>query len=328
MNIDDFFEKFVENKKDYIEKIKRENKKKDLIFVIALFSIIPMFYIYILILQVFIQSWIIIVLSAIMTLAPFIYLRFSKNNGDYITYLKKEILTPFFNYCFNNINYKMNEPFSKEELKHICKYLFFKWGIHSNDSIEIRINNKNINVTNVYYYYNRNIGRHSTQEKGYGLVIKIPINNYNDKKISIIPNKYCSDLSVNGKNILMKILKMPFKVYQSPNNIEFNNIYTFYNSENEITGKNENFIKKLLEISRQYKFDDTRICIINNYCYVLINGKNMMNVCYNSLRGGIDINLTNDLIIDIKKQNFRRIHNNILSIQNIIIELLDLEQYI
>ena len=87
---------------------------------------------------------------------PFIYIGLSHNENNHVTYFKNEILKPFYNNCFNNVKYEADVPISKKELQNISKYLFFKSELNSNDSIVMKINGKEVVLSNLYYNYTYN----------------------------------------------------------------------------------------------------------------------------------------------------------------------------
>ena len=142
MDIDEFFEKVVKNKIKYFNEMKTKEDHENTIFIkMFIFMIITICLMPIVETIFIIPEGFLSILILIELFVPFIYL-FSHNKRNHILYFKKEILTPFFNYCFNNVKYEFDNPISKIELNKISKYLFLDFKLKSNDSITLQINEK------------------------------------------------------------------------------------------------------------------------------------------------------------------------------------------
>ncbi len=142
MDIDEFFEKVVKNKIKYFNEMKTKEDHENTIFIkMFIFMIITICLMPIVETIFIIPEGFLTILILIELFVPFIYL-FSHNKRNHILYFKKEILTPFFNYCFNNVKYEFDNPISKIELNKISKYLFLDFKLKSNDSITLQINEK------------------------------------------------------------------------------------------------------------------------------------------------------------------------------------------
>lgn len=338
MDIDEFFEKVVKNKKEYFNEMKMEEDNKNTIFIkMFIFMIITIFLISIVDNILIIPEGFLTILFATELLVPFIYL-FFHNKGNYILYFKKEILTPFFNYCFNNAKYEFDNPISKMDLNKISKYLFFNFKMKSNDSITLQIDGKKIQMSNICYLYtygyNRRGAKRATRN---ALLIRIPINN-SDINASIVYNQYKTDNYIqvkNLKNILAKRVNKNYKVYISQKCVDFNEKYTLYISDDTSKDNIEKCINEFYNLVQDYKANDIGMCVVDDYINVFISEKELedfyrrdKDVMMKYIDGYLDINLTNDKVANCEKRNFDNIYNKINKIETIIRQVINIVKYI
>ena len=338
MDIDEFFEKVVKNKKEYFNKLKTKEDIKNTIFIkMFMFMFITIFLIPIVDDIFMIPEGFLFILLVVELFGPFIYL-FSNNKENYILYFKKEILTSFFNYCINNAKYEFDNPISKKELNKISKYLFFNFKMKSNDSVTLQIDGKKIQMSNICYDYTYGYNRRGAEKANRNaLLIRIPIIN-SDINASIVYNQYknVNYMKVKKlKNILAKKVNKNYKVYISQKCMDFNEKYTLYISDDTNEDNIEKFINEFYNLVQDYKANDIGICVVDDYINVFISEKTIedfyrrdKDVIMTYFDGYLDINLTNDKVANCEKRNFDNIYNKINKIETIIGQMINIVKYI
>ena len=338
MDIDEFFEKVVKNKIKYFNEMKTKEDHENTIFIkMFIFMIITICLIPIVETIFIIPEGFLTILILIELFVPFIYL-FSHNKRNHILYFKKEILTPFFNYCFNNVKYEFDNPISKIELNKISKYLFLDFKLKSNDSITLQINEKKIQMSNIHYNYRYGYNRRGSKiATRNALVIRIPTNNSNINA-SVVYNQYKNDNYMKVKklkNILAKRVNKNYKVYISQQCIDFNEKYTLYISDDTNEDNIEKFINEFYNLAQKYKANDIGLCVVDDYINVFISEKTLedfyrrdKDVMMNYINGFLDINLTNAKVANCEKKNFNNIYNKINKIETIIGQVINIVKYI
>lgn len=344
MNIEEFYNEYVNGKTEEILKMREKeikSKRKVLFMMIGLFIAILIGRIVDDMLRIEIISSV----SGFLFLFGFpciLIIQFSKTTNSREVF-KKKILTPFFNKCFENINYQYDAQFSKRELKSMLGIIPPNTKIYSNDIIYLKMKNREIKIGDIVYDEEERYGLFYTKTRvrgRCGILVEIPINNNNNAHFMIkskrnlfeqvLGHKYCGEEKNNTyinqelNNIkknqrIEELLDDKENREQSEYNQEFNEKFKLYNYKKENLKDKEAILEKILNIETQFNII-FEILVKNKNMYILI--KNMQ------IFSDTSFELSKNPVEEIKQKDFWYIEQIMNKIQEIIVSVIDVEEYL